>query len=131
MFGSSSKGNSLLQKMELEVTTWATGKESTFHFLPWIFGVFSVCKAQRNRAPPQDLNPRMLSTGPQLFTGEYSRIHVQGSSKRTGPPIVSLDLIWSVQLSSLQARANHHYPPYVHLHMLGFLLLFWVCFLNW
>lgn len=67
----------------------------------------------------------MLSTGPQLFSRENSRIQVQGSSKRTGPPTVSLYLIWSVQLFSLQARANHKYSPYAHLHN-GFFLGFGV-----
>lgn len=54
--------------------------------------------------------------GLQLFSGENSKIQVWGSSKRTGLPIVSLYLIWSVQLLSLQAKANHKYSPYEHLH---------------
>lgn len=83
----------LNRRWSQKVTSWVP-----FHFLPWIFGMYRVCKAQRNRAAPQDLNLKMLSTGSQLFIGECSRIHVQGSSKRTGRPIVSLDLISSVQL---------------------------------
>lgn len=76
------------------------------------------------QTPTTDLNPRMLPTGPQLFSDDYSRIHVWGNSKRTGPPIVTLHLIWSVQLF----RANYKYSPYAHLHSGIFVVVLWGLF---
>lgn len=64
----------------------------------------------------RELHHRMPSTGPQLFAGEHSRIHSQGSSRRTGPPTVTWDPIWAVQLLTSQARANQKYSPCVHPH---------------
>lgn len=70
-----------------------------------------LCKAQRNRAAPQDALHRTSALHWWVFQDPHP-----GEQQRAGPPTVSLDPIWAVQLLSLQARANHKQSPCVDLH---------------